>query len=171
MLVWPGLSAYAYNPQKAADSLLLLEKAEEFVSAIYASNTPVKVGATAGLRMLGDDASENILQAVRDLLKTKSTFKTEDDWVTVLNGSKKTVGVVDLGGGSVQMAYAISEADAAKAPTVAQGEDPYVKEMTLMGAKYYLYVHSYLNYGLLAARAEILGVAKDADKPVHLDWL
>ncbi|KAJ0605771.1 putative apyrase [Helianthus annuus] len=171
--VWPGLSAYAYNPQKAADSLLLLEKAEEFVPQYMHPNTPVKVGATAGLRMLGDDASENILQAVRDLLKTKSTFKTEDDWVTVLNGSQEgsylwTVGVVDLGGGSVQMAYAISEADAAKAPTVAQGEDPYVKEMTLMGAKYYLYVHSYLNYGLLAARAEILGVAKDADNPCIL---
>lgn len=54
-----------------------------------------------------------------------------------------TVGVVDLGGGSVQMAYAISEADASKAPRITNGEDTYVKEMFLMGTKYYLYVHRF----------------------------
>ncbi|KAI3823321.1 hypothetical protein L1987_04756 [Smallanthus sonchifolius] len=187
--VWPGLSSYADNPKEAADSLVpLLEDAEEFVPKDMHQVTPVKVGATAGLRLLEGDASDRILQAVRDLLET-SNFMTNDDWVTVLDGSQEgsylwmainylltnlgkdyseTVGVVDLGGGSVQMAYAISEADAANAPELPEGEDPYVKELSIKGTKYYLYVHSYLNYGLSAARAQILGVAKDVENPCIL---
>ncbi|KAK6161601.1 hypothetical protein DH2020_004982 [Rehmannia glutinosa] len=205
----PGLSGYAKDPAAAANSLsYLLEKAEAAVPQELRYSTPVRVGATAGLRQLEGDTSDRILQAVRDFLKNKSALKSKADWVTVLDGNQEgayqwlvavdltatsvvipmldnlrtgiyvvlpdvtinyllgnlgkkyssTVGVVDLGGGSVQMAYAISEADAAKAPKLSDGEDSYVQQMYLKGRKYHLYVHSYLRYGLLAARAEILKV-------------
>ncbi|KAJ4721201.1 Apyrase-like protein [Melia azedarach] len=186
----PGLSAYASDPRAAANSLTtLLDKAEGVVPQDLRPKTPVVVGATAGLRQLEGDTPDRILQAVRDLLRYKSTFKFEPDWVTVLDGSQEgsyqwvtinyllgnlgkkysnTVGVVDLGGGSVQMAYAISEADAANAPKLSDGEDSYVKPMHLMGTKYFLYVHSYLRYGLLAARAEILKVTEESENPCVL---
>ncbi|KAM7269096.1 hypothetical protein ACFE04_024593 [Oxalis oulophora] len=185
----PGLSAYANDPQAAAASLLtLLDRAESVVPLKIRPLTPVRVGATAGLRQLEGDSSDKILQAVTDLLDSRTTLKS--DGVTVLDGSQEgsyewvtinyllgnlgkkystTVGVVDLGGGSVQMAYAISDEDAANAPRVPEGEDNYVKEMKLMGAKYNLYVHSYLRYGLLAARAEILKLTMDSGNPCIID--
>ncbi|XP_020218601.1 apyrase 2 isoform X1 [Cajanus cajan] len=173
MEIKPGLSAYAQNPQEAAESLVsLLDKAESVVPRELRSKTPVRVWATACLKALEGDTSDRILQAVRDLLKDRSSLKSDADAVTVLDGTQedysKTVGVVDLGGGSVQMAYAISETDAAMAPKVVDGEDPYVKEMFLRGRKYHLYVHRYLHYGLLAARAEILKVSEDAENPCIL---
>ncbi|KAJ8771719.1 hypothetical protein K2173_026896 [Erythroxylum novogranatense] len=187
----PGLSAYAKDPQAAAGSLVsLLDKAESVVPRELRSRTPVRVGATAGLRALGGDASDRILQAVRDLLKDRSTLKSDPNGVRVLDGSQEgsyqwvtinyllgnlgkeysgTVGVVDLGGGSVQMAYAISEKEGTNVPRVTDGEDTYVKKMHLKGANYYLYVHSYLHYGLLAARAEMLKVSEDTFNPCILD--
>lgn len=49
--------------------------------------------------------------------------------------------MVDLGGGSVQMAYAISENDAANAPKISNEEHSYVQQLFLKGTSYHLYVH------------------------------
>ncbi|XP_074286805.1 apyrase 2-like [Silene latifolia] len=189
----PGLSAYASDPQEAANSLVsLLELAENAVPKEMRGRTPVRVGATAGLRQLAGDAPEKILQAVKDLLRNRSSLKSDPsdkDWVAVLDGTQEgafqwvtinyllghlgktyshTVGVVDLGGGSVQMAYAIPESDAAKAPKPSPGEETYVRDMYLKGRKYHLYVHSYLRYGLQAARVEIIKAVGESGNPCIL---
>ncbi|XP_040971361.1 apyrase 2 [Gossypium hirsutum] len=127
---------------------------------------------------------------VRELLKSRSTLKSEANGVKILDGSQEgsyewvtinyllgnlgrtyqdTVGIVDLGGGSVQMAYAISKNATSRAPSLPAGQDNYVNEMYLKGSKYYLYVHSYLHYGLLAARAEILKATEDSGNPCILE--
>jgi apyrase len=181
----PGLSSYALNPKEGAESLQsLLDVALESVPAAHHATTPVLLGATAGLRLLPGDQSKNLLQEVTTLLEN-SAFKFKPEWVSIIDGTQegsyqwvtvnyllnrlgkpfdKAVGIVDLGGGSVQMAYAISDDDFSSAPKP-KGKDQaaYVRKMELMGASYNLYVHSYLNYGLLAARAEVLKLVGEAD--------
>ncbi|EYU37260.1 hypothetical protein ABFS82_02G094100 [Erythranthe guttata] len=180
----PGLSSYENDPEGGAQSLKpLLQKAQDVVPQQFLANTPVILGATAGLRQLPASATEAILDAVRNLFKNESKLSYKADWVSTLQGTDEgayqwvtvnyllgtlgkkyssTVGVVDLGGGSVQMAYAISDKSAANAP---KDEDAYVMDKLVMGTKYNLYSHSYSNYGQKAGRAQSLNLSGDAGNP------
>eukprot|EP00249_Psilotum_nudum_P006755 c20029_g1_i1 orf=615-2018(-) len=182
----PGLSAYASNPKQGANSLRsLLDEALKVVPEDFHPTTPVRLGATAGLRTLPGESANNLINEVKDLFR-QSSLKFSPSWVNILDGSQEgtfgwvtvnyllgnigkvygeTVGIVDLGGGSVQMAYAVSKEDAQNAPKTADGEDVYVKVLHLLGRTYYLYVNSYLHYGLLAARAEIFKLVEGTGNP------
>ena len=67
----PGLSSYAHNVSGAVSSLEpLLSQALKHVPHLWASQTPLILKATAGLRLLSDDSSTKILNNVEERLKS-----------------------------------------------------------------------------------------------------
>ncbi|KXZ52074.1 hypothetical protein GPECTOR_10g1097 [Gonium pectorale] len=170
----PGLSSYADEPEKAAASLQpLLQTALKTVPESLQASTPVSLKATAGLRLLPGDKSERILQAVEALLK-KQPFKLAPGGVAIMDGKDEgafawltlnyllgklsgtvsgTIAAIDMGGGSIQEAFALEEADAAAAPK------DYLSVLHGGGKTFNVYVHSYLGYGLMAGRAKLIEAA------------
>ena len=176
----PGLSSFAKEPEKGAESLKpLLAIAMKTVPESQRAETTVEVRATAGLRMLPGHEADDLLTAVKSLL-AEYPFKFNDDSVTIMDGAEEgafqwltmnyllgnlegslanTVATVDLGGGSVQLAYA------AEAKHVKTAPEGYFKEMKGGGNTYHVYVYSHLGYGLMAARAAVLGKADGSASP------
>jgi apyrase len=167
----PGLSSFASDPEAAGKSLIpLLEEAKAFVPDGISKETTVELRATAGLRMLEPREVHRILEEVTAVLQTYP-FKVLDDSVSVMEGSdegvfmwvstnyylgnigkvaEETASVIDLGGGSVQRAFAINDA-----VPESVSEDS-VRTISAGGKAYTVYVHSYLGYGLKAARLNFL---------------
>ena len=63
---------------------------------------------------------------------------------------EETMAAIDMGGGSVQQAFALKPEDARSAP------DGYLTQLSGGGRTYSVYVHSYLGFGLMAGRAAVL---------------
>lgn len=174
----PGLSSFKDDPAAGGASLApLLESAKAIVPKAQSGSTPIELRATAGLRLLPADAADELLEAAKSALQA-TPFSVAPDSVTIMDGADegayqwitinyllgrlggppgRTVATVDLGGGSVQMAYALPQNAAAAAPK------GYVRTLRGGGAAYHVYVHSYLGFGLMAARAAVLDAAAEAD--------
>lgn len=101
MQVKPGLSSYPDDPHEAAKSLdPLLNRALSEVPKHLHSCTPVALKATAGLRLLGQDKSDRILDAVRVKL-SNTGFPVADihpgDGVSLMDGRDEGVyGILQL---------------------------------------------------------------------------
>lgn len=173
-----GLSSYQSDAEGAAKSLdVLMDVAMEKVPDKFKSCTPVAVKATAGLRMLGPDMSEKILEAVRTRLETVYPFPVvsrENNGVAIMDGSDEgvyawittnyllgkigtpdnspTAAVFDLGGGSTQIVFEPTFKGAIP-EKLAEGDHKY--SLDFGGRKFELYQHSHLGYGLMAAREAI----------------
>ncbi|KAF3760297.1 hypothetical protein M406DRAFT_52967 [Cryphonectria parasitica EP155] len=177
-----GLSAYPDDPQAAAESLdILMEAALETVPDKLKRCSPVAVKATAGLRLLGSEKSQRILDAVRAHLEDKYPFpvvSAENDGVAIMDGSDEgvyawittnyllgniggpdesnTAAVFDLGGGSTQIVFQPNFkglTDGGLPSKMAEGDHKY--DLDFGGRHFTLYQHSHLGYGLMSARDAI----------------
>lgn len=184
MALRPGLSSYGPNATAAANSLVpLLKAAVKAVPEGARTSTKIRLRATAGLRLLPTVQADNILKAVASLL-AKYPFKTGPDAVAILDGAHEgsyawltlnfllsklgsgkglldTVATIDLGGGSMQEAFALPPAQAKAAPP------GYTTSVNFETKTYDVYVHSYLGYGLMAARAALIASGKNGTDRRH----
>ncbi|CAH1775733.1 unnamed protein product [Owenia fusiformis] len=158
----PGLSAFVGDAQGIRNHLSqLIEACKDNVPEEKRPNTPIYLMATAGMRLLTGTDAFAIYQTVNDLLSHKSfspfdftkgnarTLSGEEEgaftWISAnqLNGlfgndrtTNRTVGIMEMGGASTQMAF------------VPRGSLLADKFPVYVAGKYYpLYVHSYLYYG------------------------
>lgn len=194
----PGLSQFARKDdyKGGADSLIpLLDAAMSKVPAALRHATPITLKATAGLRMTGAAQSEGTLQAVRDLIMTYpfkfnpadgaeimgGLSEAEFAWITVnylqdqlsLPAAKTSV-MLDLGGGSTQIAMALP---ASKGNIAKSSKSSDYKTSTLLGQTHLLYLHSFLGQGLMAGRGgiyedggESAGACVPADAKVSYEY-
>lgn len=165
----PGLSSYAGDPTAAAKSLLpLLERARSRVPSSVRQNTPVVLRATAGLRLTGPEASSAILTSVRNTLKSSGFRFDSDEWAEILagndegiyswitvnhllgRGQKDSVGTLEMGGGSAQIAFVPRDSQSINA--VGNCSLP-AENVPFGGADVKLYTTSHLEFGLQKARA------------------
>uniref|UniRef100_A0A1I8I978 Ectonucleoside triphosphate diphosphohydrolase 5 n=1 Tax=Macrostomum lignano TaxID=282301 RepID=A0A1I8I978_9PLAT len=185
--VKPGLSAYSAEPAKGARSLLsLMELCKSRIPQSLWSRTPLVVMATAGLRLLSLNESNGLLREVRSLLAGQpfpvGAVEVLDgldegvfSWLTVnflaagqlqpatgagatIPESSDSFGALDLGGGSAQITFAPT------IPTMRARR----RQLSLGPASVWLYSHSYLGVGLMAARLRILGGDFEARLPACL---
>jgi guanosine-diphosphatase len=176
-----GLSSYGEDAEGAAKSLdILMSTAMEEVPDKLKPCTPVAVKATAGLRLLGAEKSQKILDAVRNRLENAYPFPVlpkEQNGVSIMDGSdegvyawittnyllgkiggpdhSETAAVFDLGGGSTQIVFEpIYKSESHGMPEkLADGDHKY--KLTFGGRDFELYQHSHLGYGLMSARQSI----------------
>lgn len=177
-----GLSKYKDDPMAAARTLdPLLEVAMSYVPDKLKSCSPVAVKATAGLRMIGKEPADKILDTVRDHLETKYPFPVvsqEQGGVAIMDGSDEgvyawvttnyllgkiggpdkspTAAVFDLGGGSTQIVFEPTfknAPDGGMPEKLAEGDHKY--DLSFGGREFSLYQHSHLGYGLMAARETV----------------
>lgn len=174
----PGLSAYKNEPKEAAESLRkLLDAAKEKIPASAHACTPIELKATAGLRLIGPEKSEAILEAIRSLFKEYPFIVKGKDAAIVMDGkdegpyawmtvnflletltrktASKTAAIIDMGGASTQIVFRPDDETVMK--TVKPDQTYTVSTESYTGD---IYTHSHLGYGLKQAGKRMMAVVK-----------
>jgi Golgi nucleoside diphosphatase len=133
----------------------IVEFASKRIPSEFLSHTRMYVYATAGMRLLSDAEQEQVLATTVDYLTSNSPFRIKRSNVRVIDGieegvfgwlsvnhllgnfvnQRPTVGALDMGGASFQIALQVSSKDKA------------IHSVTLGTHKIPLYAYSYLGYG------------------------
>jgi len=170
----PGLSSFVNDESKAVKQIEgLIAEAKQFVPREKWNTTPIALKATAGLRLLGQEHSDRLLQVVGKVL-LDSGFKTEDETAVIMDGldeglfswftvnfltghltGGKTVAALDLGGGSTQVTYVMDDEK-----SVASNKD-LIHPVTVLKTNMNVFTNSYLGLGLMASRHAIMTEGKD----------
>ncbi|XP_026333094.1 ectonucleoside triphosphate diphosphohydrolase 5-like isoform X2 [Hyposmocoma kahamanoa] len=159
----PGLSSFANDPAKGADTIVqLIQKAEFLTPPEKRKDTPLIVRATAGLRLLPQEKANELIRHVA-IAVSHLGYAVGTNSVEIMEGSDEgifiwytvnllhyliggdTMAALDLGGGSTQITFELNEQETKDYPISDQYVVPAGENITL-------YTHSYLNLGLLAAR-------------------
>ncbi|XP_051052284.1 nucleoside diphosphate phosphatase ENTPD5 isoform X2 [Phodopus roborovskii] len=181
--VKPGLSAFADQPKQGAETVqALLEVAKDSIPRSHWKRTPVVLKATAGLRLLPEQKAQALLLEVEEILKL-SPFLVPDDSVSIMDGAyegilawvtvnfltgqlhghgQETMGTLDLGGASTQITFLPQFAK-----TLEQTPRGYLTSFEMFNSTFKLYTHSYLGFGLKAARLATLGALETEGTDGH----
>ena len=184
--VEPGLKSYGLSADAASASLdELISRAESVVPARARSATPFSVRATAGLRLMpeGQGAADAIMDSVRAKIASAGFHPASASaFVSIMDGidegahgwlatnyllerlgksPESTVAVIDLGGGSTQIAYAVGSAIMDEAPS------GYVRKIQSPLKAYNAYIHSFKGYGLVAVRGKLYQFGKREEDGTH----
>lgn len=173
-----GISSFKDNPEQAGlvISTCIDTIAIKSVPKHDRSQTPIYVGATAGMRLLcarKKNACDQVMQAVTGALD-KSEFKHNNQSARILTGKEEgvfgwmtvnllkkriankqddhnnasTFGALDMGGASAEISFI------PKAGTSVP--EQYSKKLKVYGDTYPLYTHSFLCFGLKEAERRLL---------------
>ncbi|KAL0964699.1 hypothetical protein UPYG_G00327750 [Umbra pygmaea] len=157
----PGISSYSHSPELAGESLrTCMKQAERFVPIRRHRETPLYLGATAGMRLLSmenQNVCDQVLGSVEKVLRS-TPFSYQGariisgqeegafGWITInylddrLKQGSGTTGALDLGGASTQITFATNQEG--------MGESAEnTVTFRLYGNDYILYTHSFLCYG------------------------
>eukprot|EP01096_Ripella_sp_DP13-Kostka_P007492 TRINITY_DN2727_c0_g1_i1.p1 TRINITY_DN2727_c0_g1~~TRINITY_DN2727_c0_g1_i1.p1 ORF type:complete len:505 (+),score=212.03 TRINITY_DN2727_c0_g1_i1:97-1515(+) len=161
--VKPGISTFANNTDAIPAYLNpLMDYATANLLLVNATlnETAIFLLATAGMRLLTTTQQDAILTEVRSFIHNDTQFLFEDDWTQVLSGTQEaifdwvtvqqilsinkipgpTVGIVDEGGASLEVAFVPSNFKG-------NADNQFIFDVEFNGDDYKLYAYSYLNYG------------------------
>lgn len=171
----PGVSGYALNPDKIAEHIspLIESLRKGLPSGVNENDVALYFFSTAGMRTVNPAQQELIHKNLENYLKANTNLRIQDigtisgkmegvfDWIA-LNCLKKkfnssnTVGVIDIGGGSIQVAY----------------EDNSLSSHTVLvkigSASYFVHSHSYLGIGADLMRSQFTANANCFPKGLRL---